>query len=58
MVVCLLASPEKPTDPHLWPIVSVDKKHYNHWWHEKKNYATYNKHASLIRQGEEKYELI
>jgi hypothetical protein len=27
--VCPLASPEKPTSPHLWPIVSVDEKHYN-----------------------------
>jgi hypothetical protein len=26
MVVYLLASPEKLTGPHLWPIVSVDKK--------------------------------
>jgi hypothetical protein len=40
--------PEKPTDPHLWPIVPVNEKHYNHWWHEKKNCATYNKHVSLI----------
>jgi hypothetical protein len=30
MVVCSLASPEKPTDTHLWPIVSVNEKHYNH----------------------------
>jgi hypothetical protein len=51
--VCLLASPEKPIGPHLWPIVSVDEKHYNHWWHEKKNYATYNKHTFLIHQEEE-----
>jgi hypothetical protein len=47
-VVCPLASPEKPTGPHLWPIVPVDEKHYSHWWHEKMNYATYNKHISLI----------
>jgi hypothetical protein len=46
--VSTLTSPEKPTDPHLWPIISVDEKHYNHWWHGKKNYATYNKHVSLI----------
>jgi hypothetical protein len=26
-----LASPEKPIDPHLWPIVPVDEKHYSHW---------------------------
>jgi hypothetical protein len=24
--LCPLASPEKPTDPHLWPIVPVDGK--------------------------------
>jgi hypothetical protein len=48
MDVCPLASPEKPTGPHLWPIIPVDEKHYSHWWHEKKNYATYNKHVSLI----------
>jgi hypothetical protein len=29
MVVCPLASPEKLTDPHLWPIISVHEKHYN-----------------------------
>jgi hypothetical protein len=48
MVVCPLASPKKPTGPHLWPIVFVDEKHYNYWWHGKKNYATYNKDVSLI----------
>jgi hypothetical protein len=30
MVVYPLASPEKPIGPHLWPIVFVDEKHYNH----------------------------
>jgi hypothetical protein len=25
MAVCPLAFPEKPTDPHLWPIVPVDE---------------------------------
>jgi hypothetical protein len=25
MVVCPLASPKKPTDSHLWPIVSIDE---------------------------------
>jgi hypothetical protein len=53
MVVYPLASPEKPIGPHLWPIVFVDEKHYNHWWHRKKNYATYNKHVSLIHPYEE-----
>jgi hypothetical protein len=24
------------TGPHLWLIVSVDKKRYNHWWHGKR----------------------
>jgi hypothetical protein len=48
MAVCPLAFPEKPIYPHLWSIVPVDEKHYSHWWHEKKNYATYNKHVSLI----------
>jgi hypothetical protein len=46
--LCPITSPKKPTDPHLWLIVSFDEKHYNHWWHGKKNYATYNKHVSLI----------
>jgi hypothetical protein len=49
MTACPLASPKKPTGLHLWPIVSVDEKHYNHWWHGKNNnYVTYNKHVSLI----------
>jgi hypothetical protein len=30
IVPCLLAFPENATGPHLWPIVSVDEKHYNH----------------------------
>jgi hypothetical protein len=34
--VCPLASPRKPTGPHLRPIISVDEKHYNHWWHGKR----------------------
>jgi hypothetical protein len=39
---------EKTIGPHLCPIVHVNEKHYNHWWHGKKNYATYNKHVSLF----------
>jgi hypothetical protein len=46
--LCPLASPEKPIDHRLWPIVSVDEKHYNHWRHGKKSYTTCNKHVSLI----------
>jgi hypothetical protein len=30
MVACPLAFPNKSTDPHLWPIVYVDEKRYNH----------------------------
>jgi hypothetical protein len=36
MILCPLASLEKPTDPHLWSIVSIDEKHYNHWWYGKR----------------------
>jgi hypothetical protein len=30
IVVCPLASSENSTDPHLWPILSIDGKRYNH----------------------------
>jgi hypothetical protein len=36
MIVCLLASPEKTTDLHLWPIVFIAEKYYNHSWHGKR----------------------
>jgi hypothetical protein len=36
MVACPLAFPENSTGPHLWPIVFVDEKHCNHWWHGKR----------------------
>jgi hypothetical protein len=58
MVAYPLASPKNSTDPHLWLIVSVDEKHYNQWWHGKKNYATLSKHISLIYLEEEEYELL
>jgi hypothetical protein len=48
-----LASPGNSTDPHLWPIVSADEKHYNHCGMRKKNCATYNKHIHLIHLEEE-----
>jgi hypothetical protein len=51
--VCPLASPENSINPPLWPIVSIDRKHYNHWWHGKKNYATCSKHVFLIHLKEE-----
>jgi hypothetical protein len=55
MVVCPLASPENSADPHLWQIVSIDEKCYNHLWHAEKNYATCSKHISLIHLEEEEY---
>jgi hypothetical protein len=58
MVTCALASPENSFDPRLWPIVSIDEKHYNHWCHRKKNYVTCSKHISLIHLEEEEYGLL
>jgi hypothetical protein len=57
MITCPLATNENSIDPHLRPIVSFDEKHYNHWWHGKKNYATYSNHIFLIHL-EEYYTLI
>jgi hypothetical protein len=51
--VCPLTSSEKSSGPYLWPIVSIDEKHYNHWWHGKKDYATCNKNVSLIHLDDE-----
>jgi hypothetical protein len=53
MVQCQFASPEILIDPHLWPIVPIYEKHYNHWWNGKMNYGTCNKHVSLIYIEEE-----
>jgi hypothetical protein len=58
MVVCPLACPKNSTDPRLWPIVSIEGKHYNHWWLGKKNYTTCSKHVFLIHLEEEEYELL
>jgi hypothetical protein len=51
MVVCPLASPENTIGPHLWPIVSIFEKRYNHWWHGKNNYAICSKLIfSILRE--------
>jgi hypothetical protein len=58
MVVCPLTFPKNSIGPHLWPIVSVDEKRYNHCWHSKKNYSICIKYVSLIHLEEEEYELL
>jgi hypothetical protein len=58
MIVCLIASPENSTCPHLWPIVSIDEKTLQSLVAWEKNYATCSKHVSLIHPKEEVYELL
>jgi hypothetical protein len=58
MDVCQFASPGNSIDSHLWSIVSVNRKHYNHWWHEEKNHAPCNKHIFLVYLEEEYYESL
>jgi hypothetical protein len=58
MVACPLTFPEKSTNAHLWLIVFVNEKCYNHWWRRKNNYAACSKHVSLTHLDEEEYELL
>jgi hypothetical protein len=39
-------------------IVFADERHYNHWWHEKRIHATYNKQVVLIPLLEELCDII